>query len=605
MATINYKDPSTKQWIEIPTGITVDTSLSSTSENPVQNKVINSALNEKYEKPTGGIPKSDLASDVQTSLAKADSALQSHQTVKLESGTNNGTLKLTVNGTATDNIAVKNLGSAAFTAASNYATAAELGNYYTKTESDAKYSQATNLENGTGTGSLKQKSYSEDGKNPIATGIGSVAFGGLRFDYDPEKHTDDKTNTAAGNQSFVTGCGNYTAGDWSFVTGKDNTVYSNRAFVSGGANVSHAIDSGGNLLEEKTNVGRFNAIFGNNNTFKSSDASKESNLIAGGSNTVDTERSIVVGYNNNVAGHYDAIFGFTNVVNSDYSLTSGQNNVVSGGSHLVAGSGNEVSGQYNIASGQDNENLGWNGAVIGRGLIVGEGRTAQTILGQYNDNKPDTVLEIGWGDVNNRKNIFEVYRDGIVKTEKGVLSTEEYARNYTDSVVAPLKKLKKLNIGASNTDADADNSLTVGLHALNRGSQSAAIGYDAYVGYDRSSKPISTRPTGAIALGWSRANADYSLSAGHDTEVNHQWSAALNNNTKTGANSQTVIGSYNAAKTTTAFEVGNGTLDHRSNAFEVLQDGRAKVQSGPIESDDVVRLNELFELTQEQVDSLF
>lgn len=50
MATINYKDPTSGQWVEIPTGgtdITVDSSLSSTSENPVQNKVINSALNGK------------------------------------------------------------------------------------------------------------------------------------------------------------------------------------------------------------------------------------------------------------------------------------------------------------------------------------------------------------------------------------------------------------------------------------------------------------------------------------------------------------------------------------------------------------------------------
>lgn len=77
MATINYKDPATGQWVEIPTGVTVDSTLSSTSENPVQNKVINSALNEKYVKPTGGIPKADLASSVQTSLGKADSALQS------------------------------------------------------------------------------------------------------------------------------------------------------------------------------------------------------------------------------------------------------------------------------------------------------------------------------------------------------------------------------------------------------------------------------------------------------------------------------------------------------------------------------------------------
>ena len=35
-----------------------------------------------YSKPSGGIPKTDLASEVQTSLGLADSALQSHQTIK-------------------------------------------------------------------------------------------------------------------------------------------------------------------------------------------------------------------------------------------------------------------------------------------------------------------------------------------------------------------------------------------------------------------------------------------------------------------------------------------------------------------------------------------
>jgi hypothetical protein len=58
--------------------ITIDSELSTTSENPVQNKVISSALAEKgtYSKPSGGIPKSDLASSVQASLGKADTALQ-------------------------------------------------------------------------------------------------------------------------------------------------------------------------------------------------------------------------------------------------------------------------------------------------------------------------------------------------------------------------------------------------------------------------------------------------------------------------------------------------------------------------------------------------
>lgn len=79
----------------------------------------------KYSKPAGGIPKTDLAAAVQTSLGKADTALQNHQTVTLESGTNNGTVKITVNGTATDNVAVKGLKSAAYTESSAYATAAQ------------------------------------------------------------------------------------------------------------------------------------------------------------------------------------------------------------------------------------------------------------------------------------------------------------------------------------------------------------------------------------------------------------------------------------------------------------------------------------------------
>ena len=46
--------------------VKVDSALSSTSENPVQNKVVKSALDAKgtYSKPSGGIPKADLASGV-------------------------------------------------------------------------------------------------------------------------------------------------------------------------------------------------------------------------------------------------------------------------------------------------------------------------------------------------------------------------------------------------------------------------------------------------------------------------------------------------------------------------------------------------------------
>ena len=56
--------------------IVVDYEMSLTSTNPVQNKVITEAINEKYTKPGTGIPSTDMASGVQTSLGKADTAYQ-------------------------------------------------------------------------------------------------------------------------------------------------------------------------------------------------------------------------------------------------------------------------------------------------------------------------------------------------------------------------------------------------------------------------------------------------------------------------------------------------------------------------------------------------
>jgi hypothetical protein len=42
---------------------------------------VDTAVNAKYTKPGSGIPKTDLDSSVQTSLGKADSAIQSHQDI--------------------------------------------------------------------------------------------------------------------------------------------------------------------------------------------------------------------------------------------------------------------------------------------------------------------------------------------------------------------------------------------------------------------------------------------------------------------------------------------------------------------------------------------
>lgn len=86
--TYNGEEVATKN--EIPSPITVDNALSTTSTNPVQNKVITAALDDKYEAPSGGIPATDMTLAVQTALAKADGAIQDAPINNKQYGRKNG-----------------------------------------------------------------------------------------------------------------------------------------------------------------------------------------------------------------------------------------------------------------------------------------------------------------------------------------------------------------------------------------------------------------------------------------------------------------------------------------------------------------------------------
>lgn len=106
---------------EINSAVGSEATLRSAADTALQASItaLQNALNGKYEKPVGGIPATDLASAVQTSLSKADTALQSISSsdvttalgytpynatnpngyTKVESSTTNGNIK--INGTET------------------------------------------------------------------------------------------------------------------------------------------------------------------------------------------------------------------------------------------------------------------------------------------------------------------------------------------------------------------------------------------------------------------------------------------------------------------------------------------------------------------------
>ena len=137
--------------------------------------------------------------------------------------------------------------------------------------------------------------------------------------------------------------------------------------------------------------------------------------------------------------------------------------------------------------------------------------------------------------------------------------------------------------------AEGWKTFSKGLASHAEGSQTSAIGkYSHAEGFGTSAKGNCSHSEGmsTVAIG------EFSHVEGFSTRTLERY--------------QHIEGMYNADNPNALHIVGNGTSENaRKNAFEVLEDGRAKVQSAPTESDDVLRLNEFSALTQEQVDLLF
>lgn len=103
-----------------------------------------SEVNAKYTKPSGGIPKTDLASAVQTSLDKADTALQTHQDISgkqdaiadlesIRSGAAKGATS--VQPSAISDMETKTHASQTYQPKGSYATTTEVNGKYTKPSS--------------------------------------------------------------------------------------------------------------------------------------------------------------------------------------------------------------------------------------------------------------------------------------------------------------------------------------------------------------------------------------------------------------------------------------------------------------------------------------
>lgn len=240
-----------------------------------------SSINAKYTKPTGGIPKTDLASAVQSSLTKADSALQEHQDIsgkqdKLTAGSNititnntisatvptvnNGTLTITQNGTTKGTFTANQSGNVTIALTDNnttYDVATTTANGLMSASDKSKLSEIDtkmDKENPTGTGSFSlnrhedttigESSFTEGIRN-TASGHVSHAEGQLTTASGPWSHSEGSATTASGDYSHAEGSSSIASGKYSHAEGNTTTASGNHshaegAYTTASGNFSHA-----------------------------------------------------------------------------------------------------------------------------------------------------------------------------------------------------------------------------------------------------------------------------------------------------------------------------------------------------------------------------
>jgi hypothetical protein len=169
---------------------------------------------------------------------------------------------------------------------------------------------------------------------------------------------------------------------------------------------------------------------------------KPASVAIGYNNTLDSDRGFTAGFNNNASGNAVIVLGNDNTTNKDKAVAIGTNNTVTfdsgcaiGNYHTVNAMGvamglkNTINAHYGVAInsantiGQNATNsfVGGQNSVVNAYKAFGFGEAvivntpAGAAFGSYNKGDSGNAFEIGRGDSNNRRNIFEVTTSGIAR----------------------------------------------------------------------------------------------------------------------------------------------------------------------------------------------
>lgn len=312
----------------------------------------------------------------------------------------------------------------------------------------------------------------------------------------------------------------------------------------------------------------------------------------GGASSAQGKRSVAEGTNTVAKGKYSHAEGDNSVTLGNDSHAEGISTVAFGDqSHSegintqAIGQGSHAEGDQTIAAGYAAHAGGILSQANGHASFVSGSRViadhyAQAVVGKFNNNKADTLFEVGDGyDEGYRHNAFEAGSNFIGVGDVRVTSQELDKLHQT--LVTSVAGKTGPDITLSHQDINmTDFRVTAGKRANSTlGSYATAEGINVIASADCShagGDQCEATGYGAFASGiLNKATTPGSAAFGSRTTANNY--------------AQTTVGKWNNNKTDTLFEVGCGSEGARRNAFEVGDvNGNSFIRIGDIKLDETI-----------------
>lgn len=452
------------------------------------------------------------------------------------------------------------------------------------------YSHAEGRNNtANGENSHTEGSYTTTGasaSNAHAEGYHSTASG-------DDAHAEGSYTEASGSGSHAEGSSCVASGNYSHAEGYQTTASANYTHTEGRgtkANWSQAHAEGYYTCAFDTNThAEGNCTMAVGDDAHAEGGTTSGNDIVGTITAINQEELQVTvtglptfeSYKNHLCSSTDTFSGDRYIAtgaSGTFTVTKWDNGFTVGGNFYVRlrtvaeGAQSHAEGRHTIAHGYYSHSEGIGTYAKG---------TAQHVEGKWNviDSSSLSIVGNGTGPTA-RSNAYKLDASGngtyAGKITVGAGPTDNMdvaTKQYADSVGIASLNIKNGSTSGSlrSINSQTENSsYTIGQNAF-------AVGYNA-----------KASGSNSIALGQTTtASGNWSFASGNSTTASGDYSHAAGNYTIAGYSNQTVIGKYNNNKSTTLFEVGNGTSDAHANAFEVYSDGRAAVSAGPTNDMDV------------------